>query len=1314
MAKLFLDTTDTSYKVSSSNTTVFGAGSDQAVIIDGALTGIVLDANVERVQFTGATTDYTYKQVGTDLEVYNAAGTLVTKVGLQDDTTGTQLTFANGTVKAAFAPSATGLGVTVGGATVSTTTAAAVTPTTIDTTLASTPLPSFSVTGAASVTEAGTALFTVTLANPSATASTTVKYTIAGLTTTAAADFGDETATGTNVTAAYDATATAGTLTFAPGATTAQISVPVTFDSITETGEGISLTLSNPSAGVISSTGASVTTTFADAPAPTFTMTSSATAGVSVQEGNTITFTVTPSSVVNADTVLNLNMAGVALGAITSTTSAGDFSTTSAVTFPAGSSAAKTITVTVVNDSVTEGLEAYKAQLLDSTFTEKAAVQGTITDALPTLTLSQANATVNEGGANTYTITSSAAAPAGGLTVPYTVTGTATSGSDYTAVTGTATIAAGATTGTFTVTTTADRVTETTETLIVSLGTTTGANLSTVAGATTATTTILDTSTTPVAGAVTLSSSAATITETAGTNVVTYTVELGSAAPAGGVTIPYTLSGAATLTTDYTGASATTGNFTIAAGATTGTLVLTTVADATTEATAEAITLTLGTLPTGYTLAAGTTNTTTTAITDTSVAVAGSTFTLTSAIDNITGTAGNDTIVGDSTFTSGADQIDGGAGTDTLKLVGTTTKPTLTNVEAITLDQYGNNKTFDVSNVTGVTALKLSNQSTQGTGDSTFTIGASQTVTIENVKDTANDGNELILSSASSVTANTLVLVGAGDPATSGNDLEIEIQGTAVATLNLSTATSASRVSFQDETTNGDFAVATVNVTGSQNLTVDAFAASTASRVTFAATDFTGVLDLNLSATEDFTVNAGSGNDRFNLGAAFNASEKLAGGTGTNTLAVSTATINSTFAGYVDGKTNNVANNSNIQALEYTGTSSYVLDASLIQMSTLTSYKTTGTIVGTAGANGGANAGTVGIAVTGESNAQTYSIEGNVTGGAGGTAGAATHGGAGAKGVTFAPAVDNGSNVLNLSLKGVTVTGGAGQNGGGGGAAQNGGDAGSAIDFSNFETINITSTGATSTAVNTFTAGAAGALAAGGANGAAGSTVIASSNATFNISGANEINLGTINTTNTPVTVNAANLTGKLTVGSGTAADVFTAGSGINLITLAGGVDTVDLTRSTAKADVITTTAATNTTSTSFVKISGFTNVLTNGDKLDTAATASIQADVSAGTATGVTNLTGSVSSGILSFAGSAASTATLADKVTAATAAAFAGTANEVLAFEHGGNTYVFAQVGTNDAFNAGTDQLIELTGVTGVTALSTSASAANTIWIA
>lgn len=47
---------------------------------------------------------------------------------------------------------------------------------------------------------------------------------------------------------------------------------------------------------------------------------------------------------------------------------------------------------------------------------------------------------------------------------------------------------------------------------------------------------------------------------------------------------------------------------------------------------------------------------------------------LTNSIDNIVGTAGNDTIIGDFTVTAtlnASDQINGGAGTDTLQMFGT-------------------------------------------------------------------------------------------------------------------------------------------------------------------------------------------------------------------------------------------------------------------------------------------------------------------------------------------------------------------------------------------------------------------------------------------------------------------------------------------------------------------------------------------------------------------------------------------------------------------------------------------------------------------
>ena len=64
MAKLYLDVNDAKYTVSNSNTTVYGAPGNQAVVLDGDLTGITLNSNVERVEFDGATTDYTYKNTG--------------------------------------------------------------------------------------------------------------------------------------------------------------------------------------------------------------------------------------------------------------------------------------------------------------------------------------------------------------------------------------------------------------------------------------------------------------------------------------------------------------------------------------------------------------------------------------------------------------------------------------------------------------------------------------------------------------------------------------------------------------------------------------------------------------------------------------------------------------------------------------------------------------------------------------------------------------------------------------------------------------------------------------------------------------------------------------------------------------------------------------------------------------------------------------------------------------------------------------------------------------------------------------------------
>ena len=86
-----------------------------------------------------------------------------------------------------------------------------------------------------------------------------------------------------------------------------------------------------------------------------------------------------------------------------------------------------------------------------------------------------------------------------------------------------------------------------------------------------------------------LSSSAAAVNEG---SAVTYTATLNKVS-ATDLNIPYTLGGTATLTADYTGSVASTGNIKIVAGALTGTLVLTAVPDAKTEG-AETVSVALG------------------------------------------------------------------------------------------------------------------------------------------------------------------------------------------------------------------------------------------------------------------------------------------------------------------------------------------------------------------------------------------------------------------------------------------------------------------------------------------------------------------------------------------------------------------------------------------------------------------------------------------------------------------------------------------------------------------------------------------------
>lgn len=881
MAKLFLDTTDTSYKVSNSNTEIFGANGTQAITIDGALTGIVLDANVERVAFSGTTSDYKYKQVGTDLEVYNAAGVLVTKVGLQDDTNGTLLTFANGTVDAKFAPSTTGLGLTVGGQAVATTAPTAVTIPAANIDVVTFPItaPTLSVASvAATATEGTNAIWTVTLANPATTA-TTVKYTLTNVAGASNADTTDETVTGTGVTTtgsvetAPNSGIWEGTLTFAAGATTATLSLPVALDGLAETGEGVSLSLSNPSINaIVNEAGKSATVSFVDAPATTFTLTSTGT-GVEVQEGQTITYTITPNSAVNTATTLVLNVKGQALGGVTATTSAADFESAANVSFAQGDTAAKTITLKVAVDTAIEGREAYAADVLDTInyASRSNTVTGVITDALPNLTLTASATSVNEGAAVTYTVTSDVAAPAAGLTIPFTLGGTATSADYTTSVTGNIVIAAGAKTGTLVINATADNATEGVETVNVKLGTVSGANVVT---ATPVETTINDTSVALAANAFSLSG-AATVNE--GTTA-TYTVTRGVATTVA-TTVPYTITGTAVSGSDYTGA--TSGTVSFGVGATIGTITLPITADLLTDPN-ETIIVTLGTPSVSTDVIATGAGFVTTTVNDTSTTPVVSAFTLTASsntttngLDNVTGSAYNtingyidastgtagtasswnltDTVAPDAAANAALNlTILGRSGAATaVSLAGyaTTNVPTF-NLKVLDSDTaYANSTSFDLGSMTGLATLNVASSNTIGTTNADTVLLTSVPAAVKlSVKNNGQYTNvtSTWVAAATAGTADTVNLI------TEGRSGTVTI-GTGFETAAVTAGAGTRLAGLNSQTT---ATIKTVTVTGS-DLRVDSTLDTTVT--SFDASAASGVVNVQLQPGSTFSAKGGNG-----------------------------------------------------------------------------------------------------------------------------------------------------------------------------------------------------------------------------------------------------------------------------------------------------------------------------------------------------------------------------------------------------------------------------------------------------------------------
>ena len=311
-----------------------------------------------------------------------------------------------------------------------------------------------------------------------------------------------------------------------------------------------------------------------------------------VAEGTPALFTVTLSGAVASDVALDWSTAdGTA-------TAGADYTAVSSrtVTFVTGGSLTQTISVTTLRDLLAEGNETFTVTLAASGSGLPAGVSlgtatatGTIEDDDPIEASVAATAgTVTEGGAAQFTVTLSSATSTAAVVVSYTVGGTATAGTDYTAPAATVTLPAGAKTGTISIPTLDDSVLDPGETLTVTLdrAATTAGVVTVSATAASATTTITD------PGMVMVSVAPASAPEG---EAVVFTVNL-SGAVASNVAFEWsTTDGTATAGEDYTAVSGGTVTF-VAGESLTRTISVTTREDAVAERD-ETFTVTLAAAP---------------------------------------------------------------------------------------------------------------------------------------------------------------------------------------------------------------------------------------------------------------------------------------------------------------------------------------------------------------------------------------------------------------------------------------------------------------------------------------------------------------------------------------------------------------------------------------------------------------------------------------------------------------------------------------------------------------------------------------------
>jgi large repetitive protein len=372
------------------------------------------------------------------------------------------------------------------------------------------------------------------------------------------------TANGTAV-APGDYTTTSGTVTFAPGTTTANANVPVVGDSTNEPSETFVVNLSSPTNATIADTQGVATITDNDP-------VTLAINNVSLTEANggtqNMIFTVTKTGATVQTVTVNYATADA------TAVQPGDYSARSGTLTFSAATTTQTITVPVVGDQFDENDETFVVNLSGATVATIIDNQGvgTIADNDATPSLDITNVSITEGNTGTanlaFTIELSAVSGRTVTVVYATANGTATAPADYTATSGTLTFNPGTTSLSVNVPVVGDTLDEANETFVFNLSNAVNATIAD----TQATGTITDNDAPP---SLAIANNGLTEGNT-GTTPLVFTVTL-SAASGQVVTVNYsTAAGSASAPADYT---TTSGVLTFPAGTTSQTISVPVVGD---------------------------------------------------------------------------------------------------------------------------------------------------------------------------------------------------------------------------------------------------------------------------------------------------------------------------------------------------------------------------------------------------------------------------------------------------------------------------------------------------------------------------------------------------------------------------------------------------------------------------------------------------------------------------------------------------------------------------------------------------------------